>query len=319
MGRGRRGPRRSARSSATGLERAVAWLQEGPENAWDAPSRIGKVGILYRRVLRRVLRPYETRQREFERAVVDELSARSSALAELEAVYARLDADGHLLQEQHAALAKHVDLLAADLGALNAHVGTLGLDSSATPSTAKAVSVAGHPPPPCPEQHPRKLNLGCGWDKRDGYLNVDLHAFHQPDLVADVRNLSMLLSGHFEELVAQDILEHLKRDEIAPALAEWNRLLAPRGRIHLRTIDLVALGRWLAESDDPDRHRQVVHLIYGTQAYDGDYHLSGFTDVLLRDYLDRAGFGEITLGIRDGWLWEVEAVKVGEPRPPAEP
>ena len=41
-------------------------------------------------------------------------------------------AEGHRLQEQHAALAKHVDLLAADLGALNAHVGALGHDSSAS-------------------------------------------------------------------------------------------------------------------------------------------------------------------------------------------
>jgi hypothetical protein len=38
-----------------------------------------------------------------------------------------------------------------------------------------------------PDPLPRKLNLGCGWDKRDGYLNVDLHGSHDPDLVADVR------------------------------------------------------------------------------------------------------------------------------------
>ena len=29
-----------------------------------------------------------------------------------------------------------------------------------------------------PAAWPRKLNLGCGFDRRQGYVNVDLHDFH---------------------------------------------------------------------------------------------------------------------------------------------
>ena len=35
-----------------------------------------------------------------------------------------------------------------------------------------------------PAKFPRRLNLGCGFDVRPGYLNVDLHAWHKPDLLA---------------------------------------------------------------------------------------------------------------------------------------
>jgi hypothetical protein len=170
------------------------------------------------------------------------------------------------------------------------------------------VDALGHPVDAFdPARHPRRVNVGCGFDKRPGYLNVDLQAFHAPDVVADVRSIPQLPSGYYEEVIAQDVLEHLTRADGPTALAEWRRLLAPGGRIWLRIPDLRSLLRWIEESDDEERHRQVVHFTYGTQAYDGDYHLAGFTDVLVAVELERAGFDRITAELRDGWLWEVEA------------
>ncbi|MBO9513995.1 MAG: methyltransferase domain-containing protein [Variovorax sp.] len=81
---------------------------------------------------------------------------------------------------------------------------------------------------------PRKLNLGCGFDIRPGYLNVDLHEWHKPDLVADITRLDMLPSGGFDEVVAQDVLEHLERHKVQGALDEWVRLLCEDGVIHIR-------------------------------------------------------------------------------------
>ena len=54
-------------------------------------------------------------------------------------------------------------------------------------------------------QLPRRLNLGCGFDHRDGYLNVDIKPEHEPDLLADIRDLSELPAGHFDEIVAIDV------------------------------------------------------------------------------------------------------------------
>src|SRR4051794_14048381 len=157
----------------------------------------------------------------------------------------------------------------------------------------------GHPTVPVepfdPAAHPRKLNLGSGFDNRPGYLNVDLHDFHSPDLVGDVRRLPELPTGGYDEIIAQDVLEHLERADGPKALAEWRRLLAPGGRLWLRVPDLMSLLRWLSEDDGVDRHRQVMHLLFGTQAYNGDFHLAGFTDVLLCDELLTAGLERIDL------------------------
>jgi SAM-dependent methyltransferase len=158
-----------------------------------------------------------------------------------------------------------------------------------------------------PARFPRRVNLGCGYDKRPGYLNVDLQDFHAPDLVGDVRSLPQLPSGYYDEVVAQDVLEHLARADGPAALAEWRRLLAPNGRLWLRVPDVRALLGWLADSEDPDRHRDVMHYLFGTQAYDGDYHLAGYTDVMLCDELHRLGLRRITAELRDEWLWELEA------------
>jgi glycosyltransferase involved in cell wall biosynthesis/2-polyprenyl-3-methyl-5-hydroxy-6-metoxy-1,4-benzoquinol methylase len=46
--------------------RAVDFLSIGPSTSWDAPSRTGWIGSVYRRALRRLLRPYLIRQRELE-------------------------------------------------------------------------------------------------------------------------------------------------------------------------------------------------------------------------------------------------------------
>ena len=50
--------------------------------------------------------------------------------------------------------------------------------------------------------YPDRLNLGCGFDRREGYTNVDFQEFHHPDLHADVRDLGMLPSDHYREIIA---------------------------------------------------------------------------------------------------------------------
>ena len=115
-----------------------------------------------------------------------------------------------------------------------------------------------------PAAHPARLNLGCGYDTREGYLNVDLQDFHGPDLVGDVRSLPTLPSGRYTEIVAQDVLEHLERADGPVALAEWRRLAAPGALLRLRVPDLPSLLRWLREKDDSEHQRRVLHHMFGT-------------------------------------------------------
>lgn len=160
-------------------------------------------------------------------------------------------------------------------------------------------------------KYPRKLNLGCGFDIRPGYLNVDFQDFHNPDLVADIRKLDMLPSGFYDEIVAQDCLEHFPRCDTEPALFEWSRLLKSGGTLKLRVpnlIGLLELFLWEDKQSIEDQ-KALVQCLFGTQAYEGDWHLTGFTQTLLDYYLSNAGFFNTMFSSKDHWLFEVTAKK----------
>ena len=163
-----------------------------------------------------------------------------------------------------------------------------------------------------PALFPDRLNLGCGYDIREGYLNVDVNDFHSPDLVADVTNLHMLPSGRYREILGQDVLEHLPRTATVGVLREWNRLLAVGGTLHLRVPSVLDLSLLLRapENQSVEMQEKLIQCLFGTQAYSEDTHLTTFTEPLLRHYLDGAGFAVVKWGLRDQWLFEVTAEKV---------
>ena len=159
---------------------------------------------------------------------------------------------------------------------------------------------------------PNKLNLGCGYDKLKGYLNVDLNEFHHPDLVADVSNLKMLPSNYYSEIVAYDVLEHINRTKTTISLAEWNRLLIPGGLIKIRIPSLIGLLSLFTKKEYQtiEKQEELIQCCFGTQAYHGDFHYTSFTESLIRHYLKVAGFEEIFINIRDEWLFEITAKKM---------
>ena len=169
-----------------------------------------------------------------------------------------------------------------------------------------------------PTRYPDKLNLGCGWDHREDYLNVDIHAFHKPDLVADVTKLEMLPSGAYSEVIAQDVLEHLPRQSTVEVLRGWSRLLRPGGTLHLRVPSVIDLAELMKRPENQTIEQQelLIQCLFGTQAYTEDCHYTTFTEPVLRHYLAQAGLVVETWGMRDEWLFEVDARKLP---PPARP
>lgn len=170
------------------------------------------------------------------------------------------------------------------------------------------------------QKYPKKINLGCGYDIRKDFLNVDLHERHGPDLVADITNLPMLPSGHFTEVVAQDVLEHLERHKVQGALNEWARLTAPEGLMYVRVPSLEHMFKMLFHPANrpADEAAKIVHLMYGTQAYTGDYHLSGFTAAILEQHLNLAGLQICSATILHSWLYDVVARKTARLTDPDE-
>jgi glycosyltransferase involved in cell wall biosynthesis len=99
----------------TPARRVNAYVAAGPSTSWEAPSRFGFFGRLYRRLLRRALQPVLVRQREFELAVAAGLEQaeemgrqQRDRLNRLEEVARRLDAQVDQLTALAAALDRRV-------------------------------------------------------------------------------------------------------------------------------------------------------------------------------------------------------------------
>lgn len=58
-----------------------------------------------------------------------------------------------------------------------------------------------------------RLNLGCGYDRREGFLNVDKRGACEPDLVLDLEALPWPWpADSVDEILLKHTLEHLGRD-----------------------------------------------------------------------------------------------------------
>jgi hypothetical protein len=78
-------------------------------------------------------------------------------------------------------------------------------------------------------------------------------------------------------------------------------------------IDLVELMK-APEHQPIEQQERFIQCLFGTQAYTEDTHYTTFTEPLLRHYLAEADLAVQTWTIRDGWLFEVDAVRVERAR-----
>jgi predicted SAM-dependent methyltransferase len=85
----------------------------------------------------------------------------------------------------------------------------------------------------------RKLNLGCGKDIREGYINVDIVKGDGVDFAVDLdRPVWPFATGNFDKILAYDVFEHVLRP--VTFMTECFRLLVPGGLLHLRTPHYMA-------------------------------------------------------------------------------
>jgi hypothetical protein len=81
-----------------------------------------------------------------------------------------------------------------------------------------------------------KLNLGCGYNRRDGYINVDHQAACKPDQVVDLERIPWPYADNSVNLIMMNhVLEHLgaDRDTFLGIMKELYRVCEPDATIHI--------------------------------------------------------------------------------------
>jgi len=130
-----------------------------------------------------------------------------------------------------------------------------------------------------------KLNLFCGFDHRDGYINIDAVVAFKPDIVLDLRRDLPYAVESIEEIRIQDGFEHLNYIDAIRCLRHWALLLIKGGILYMQLPD------W--ELIDKSSLAQVFGALSwkGVQLGDFGVHKWGYTKDSIRTILAELGFG----------------------------
>lgn len=83
----------------------------------------------------------------------------------------------------------------------------------------------------------RKLNLGCGYDKRDGWVNADGFEACEPDVLMDLETFPWPFADNsFDHILMKHVLEHVGASYpvFRQVMRELYRVSAPEGRIEIQ-------------------------------------------------------------------------------------
>ena len=103
----------------------------------------------------------------------------------------------------------------------------------------------------------KRLNMGCGLKKIEGFVNADISANVKPDQIVDFNSFPWpFADNEFDHIVAKDILEHLgdTSSDFIKAIKEMYRIS------HNGAIWEVQSPHWRCDTalDDPDHKRLIT-------------------------------------------------------------
>lgn len=160
------------------------------------------------------------------------------------------------------------------------------------------------------------VNVGCGPREADTLpayfhawrqLRVDVDASVQPDILADLTDLSPIPDASADAVWAAHCVEHLYAHQVALALAEFRRVLRDDGFVCVTVPDLQTVAHYVAadrldealyeSAAGPVTPHDII-FGYGAAIAGGRTsmaHRCGFTPSMLERCFQQPQFGEVTV------------------------
>ncbi len=139
---------------------------------------------------------------------------------------------------------------------------------------------------------PTKLNLCCGGDLREDYLNADSVANDPRVFKLDILNddLEKLPSDYFEEILFFHALEHFRFEDGEYVVRQLYRILKQSSILHIAVPDLkMACEDYLNGYNRPNCANPLLR-IYGQNTSDELVHKAGYDEADLFLKLQNVGF-----------------------------
>lgn len=155
----------------------------------------------------------------------------------------------------------------------------------------------------------KKINIGCGTDIREDYINVDHRAIDGVDVVADVLDLPFPPNS-LDEVFASHVAEHFIEKDLKAIIKYWFSLLSEGGVIRLIVPNIEEMAKRYAHGEISWEQLRSVAL--GGQDYASDYHFNHFSvksmEKFINDTLPRADFVVVDSSRQNGECYEMEVL-----------
>lgn len=138
-----------------------------------------------------------------------------------------------------------------------------------------------------------KLNLGSGYTSLPGYERVDIDENCNPDIKADIRDLSMIPTDSVEEIYTAHTLEHILLCELFKTLRGFCRVLKPGGLITTIVPDTQTVAYDWINKGLPSQYFEKIVLGVTPNATPHMAHRQLFWEVKMERYMHIAGFVNI--------------------------
>jgi predicted SAM-dependent methyltransferase len=141
----------------------------------------------------------------------------------------------------------------------------------------------------------RRLHIG-GKIKKDGWEILDVSDADYVDHKRNANDLAIFEDGTFDALYASHVLEHFEyRFDLVPTLIEWRRVLKDGGKLYVSVPDLRTLCEmFVDDAFSPHDKFHVMRMMFGGHVNEHDFHLVGLDAIFLCNFLEQAGFINIS-------------------------
>lgn len=135
-----------------------------------------------------------------------------------------------------------------------------------------------------------KLNLGCGSNKIEGCINIDVEETCKPDVIHDFTKAPLPYeTGTCDEVYFFHTIEHIRKPAHGFILQEISRVLKVDGRVFVSYPNFEVTSRYFLENYQGKREFWEATL-FGRQLYPSDYHVCAITPSYLELMLGELGF-----------------------------
>lgn len=136
------------------------------------------------------------------------------------------------------------------------------------------------------------LNLGCGSNKVEGAVNIDLEKSCKPDLILDFRTSIPFPADFADKIYLFHTIEHIEEKFHETILKECHRILKPSGSILISYPEFTTCAQNYIRNFKGQRDFWKA-TIFGRQLYPSDYHVSLMDSSFFSSVLYKCGFGSI--------------------------